>query len=49
MGIWLAALGRAACGTELREYDFATYCAGEATRWGGELVAPHQANVQGET
>jgi 4-hydroxy-4-methyl-2-oxoglutarate aldolase len=30
---------------ELREYDFAAYCAGEATRWGGDLVTPHQANV----
>ena len=30
---------------ELREYDFAAYCGGEATRWGGDLVTPHQANV----
>src|ERR671918_951848 len=30
---------------ELHEYDFAAYCAGEATRWGGDLVTPHQANV----
>ena len=30
---------------ELREYDFAAYCAGESTRWGGDLVTPHQANV----
>jgi 4-hydroxy-4-methyl-2-oxoglutarate aldolase len=30
---------------ELREYDFAAYCAGEATRWGGDLVTAHQANV----
>ncbi len=30
---------------ELREYDFAAYCAGEATRWGGDLVTPYQANV----
>jgi regulator of RNase E activity RraA len=30
---------------ELREYDFAAYCAGEATRWGGDVVTPHQANV----
>ena len=30
---------------ELREFDFAAYCAGEATRWGGDLVTPHQANV----
>jgi 4-hydroxy-4-methyl-2-oxoglutarate aldolase len=30
---------------DLREYDFAAYCAGEATRWGGDVVTPHQANV----
>jgi 4-hydroxy-4-methyl-2-oxoglutarate aldolase len=30
---------------ELREYDFAAYCAGEATRWGGDVVTPFQANV----
>jgi regulator of RNase E activity RraA len=30
---------------ELREYDFAAYCSGESTRWGGDLVTPHQANV----
>ena len=30
---------------ELRECDFAAYCAGETTRWGGDLVTPHQANV----
>jgi 4-hydroxy-4-methyl-2-oxoglutarate aldolase len=30
---------------ELRRYDFAAYCAGEATRWGGDLVTPYQANV----
>ena len=30
---------------ELREYDFAAYCAGEAIRWGGDVVTPHQANV----
>lgn len=30
---------------ELREYDFAAYCSGEATRWGGDVVTPFQANV----
>jgi 4-hydroxy-4-methyl-2-oxoglutarate aldolase len=30
---------------ELAEYDFASYCAGEATRWGGDHVTPFQANV----
>ncbi len=30
---------------ELRGYDFAAYCAGEATRWGGGEVTPFQANV----
>jgi 4-hydroxy-4-methyl-2-oxoglutarate aldolase len=30
---------------ELAGYDFATYCAGEATRWGGGEVTPFQANV----
>lgn len=30
---------------ELAGYDFATYCAGEATRWGGDVVTPFQANV----
>lgn len=30
---------------ELREYDFAAYCSGEATRWGGDRVTPHQAGV----
>ncbi len=30
---------------ELRDYDFATYCAGEATKWGGDVVTPFQANV----
>lgn len=30
---------------ELRGYEFAAYCSGEATRWGGDLVTPHQANV----
>ena len=30
---------------ELSEYDFGAYCAGEATRWGGDVVTPFQANV----
>lgn len=30
---------------ELARYDFATYCSGEATRWGGDVVTPFQANV----
>jgi len=30
---------------ELARFDFATYCNGEATRWGGDAVTPHQANV----
>lgn len=30
---------------ELAGYQFATYCTGEATRWGGDIVTPHQANV----
>lgn len=30
---------------ELAGYDFAAYCAGEATRWGGDVVTPFQANV----
>lgn len=30
---------------ELSRYDFATYCGGEATRWGGDSVTPYQANV----
>ena len=30
---------------ELARYDFATYCGGEATRWGGDQVTPFQANV----
>lgn len=29
----------------LARYDFATYCRGEATRWGGDVVTPFQANV----
>jgi regulator of RNase E activity RraA len=30
---------------ELARYDFATYCQGEATRWGGDAVTPYQVNV----
>ena len=30
---------------ELAAYDFATYCLGVATRWGGDSVTPYQANV----
>jgi 4-hydroxy-4-methyl-2-oxoglutarate aldolase len=30
---------------ELARYDFATYCSGETTRWGGGEVTPFQANV----
>jgi 4-hydroxy-4-methyl-2-oxoglutarate aldolase len=30
---------------ELAGYDFAAYCSGEATRWGGGEVTPLQANV----
>jgi len=30
---------------ELAGFDFATYCSGEATRWGGDSVTPYQANV----
>lgn len=30
---------------ELASYKFATYCRGEATRWGGDVVTPFQANV----
>jgi regulator of RNase E activity RraA len=29
----------------LRRYDFATWCRGEATRWGGETVMPYAANI----
>jgi 4-hydroxy-4-methyl-2-oxoglutarate aldolase len=31
---------------ELTGYDFAAYCAGEATRWGGDEVTPFQVNVR---
>ena len=30
---------------ELASYDFAAYCSGEATRWGGDSLTPFQANV----
>ena len=30
---------------ELAGYDFAAYCSGEATHWGGDHVTPFQANV----
>jgi 4-hydroxy-4-methyl-2-oxoglutarate aldolase len=30
---------------ELARYDFAAYCSGESTRWGGDQVTPFQANV----
>lgn len=30
---------------ELARYDFTTFCAGEATRWGGNAITPFQANV----
>lgn len=29
----------------LAGYDFASYCSGEATRWGGDQITPFQANV----
>jgi 4-hydroxy-4-methyl-2-oxoglutarate aldolase len=31
---------------ELARYDFAAYCSGEATRWGGDHVTPVQATCQ---
>jgi 4-hydroxy-4-methyl-2-oxoglutarate aldolase len=31
--------------SELASYDFACYCSGEATHWGGGEVTPFQANV----
>jgi regulator of RNase E activity RraA len=30
---------------QLGEYEFATWCRGEATRWGGDTVMPFAANV----
>lgn len=29
---------------ELSQYDLAIYCRGEATRWGGDVVTPYEAN-----
>jgi regulator of RNase E activity RraA len=29
----------------LREYDFVTFCRGEAVRWGGDTIMPYQVNV----
>ena len=29
---------------ELQQYDLAVYCRGEATRWGGDVVTPYEAN-----
>jgi regulator of RNase E activity RraA len=29
---------------ELRRFGFATWCRGEATRWGGDVVTPFEAN-----
>jgi regulator of RNase E activity RraA len=31
--------------SELGEYDFVTWCAGETTRWGGDVVSPAAAGV----
>lgn len=41
----LLADGRLRDFDELAGYDFATYCRGEATRWGGDVITPFQANV----
>ena len=30
---------------ELARHNFAAYCRGEATRWGGDTITPFQANV----
>ena len=30
---------------QLRGYDFATYCRGEAVRWGGDTIMPYEVNV----
>jgi regulator of RNase E activity RraA len=30
---------------QLARYDFTTYCRGETTRWGGDVVTPFQANI----
>jgi 4-hydroxy-4-methyl-2-oxoglutarate aldolase len=29
---------------QLRRFEFATWCRGEATRWGGDVVTPFEAN-----
>ncbi len=29
---------------ELQQYELAIYCRGEATRWGGDVVTPYEAN-----
>ncbi len=31
--------------SELASYGYSTWCAGEATRWGGDTVAPAAANI----
>jgi len=30
---------------ELARYDFAAYCSGKTTKWGGDEVTPFQANM----
>jgi len=30
---------------QLREYDFVTFCRGEAVRWGGDTIMPFEVNV----
>jgi regulator of RNase E activity RraA len=30
---------------ELREYDFVTFCRGEAVRWGGDTIMPYAVNI----
>jgi 4-hydroxy-4-methyl-2-oxoglutarate aldolase len=30
---------------QLREYDFVTFCGGEAVRWGGDTIMPFEVNV----
>lgn len=40
----LFADGRLRDFSELRRYDFTTYCRGETTRWGGDVVTPFEAN-----
>ncbi len=44
---WLAGIltdGRVRDFAELSQYDLAIYCRGEATRWGGDVVTPYEAN-----